>query len=114
MLNIGSLHLDTDFEYRVIREEENDLDLFIDINYRSLDIANDDSNFFKSRIQFPFVRSLILRIDKKSNTMTIHVMRDIDLMSAFANFEVEYSDSIISIKNIHEKVILSKTPLNKA
>ncbi|RDY25430.1 hypothetical protein CHL78_018210 [Romboutsia weinsteinii] len=114
MLNIGNLNLDTDFEYRIIREEDNDLDLFIDVNYRSLDINNDNSGFFKSRIQFPFVRSLILRIDKTSNIMTVHVMRDIDLLSAFANFEIEYADSVISIKNIHEKVLFSKTPLDKA
>ena len=31
MLNIGKLCLDTDFNFRVIREEDNDIDLFIDI-----------------------------------------------------------------------------------
>ena len=99
MLNIGKLCLDTDFNFRVIREEDNDIDLFIDINYRSLDIDTNGDSFFNSRIQFPYVRSLILRINKESNIMTVHLMRDIDLFSAFANFEVNYDNCIINIKN---------------
>lgn len=108
MINIGNLTLDTDFEYRIIREDENDMDLFIDINYRSLDIDCNESTFFNSRIQFPFVRSLILRVSKTDQVMTIHLMRDIDLFSAFANFEVNYSDSIFHIKNENEKVYIYK------
>lgn len=45
MLNIGKLCLDTDFNFRVIREEDNDIDLFIDINYRSLDIDTNGDSF---------------------------------------------------------------------
>jgi len=111
MIKIGNLNLDTDFEYRIIREEENDLDLFIDLNYRSLDIDTDNNNLFSSRIQFPFVRSIILRLNKNDYTMTVHLMRDIDLFSAFANFEVNYKDAIIAIKNTQEKVSISKTLL---
>lgn len=88
MINIGKLCLNTDFDYRIIREEDNDIDLFIDINYRSLDIDTCEDSFFNSRVQFPYVRSLILRINKESNVMTVHLMRDIDLFSAFANFEI--------------------------
>ena len=50
MLNIGKLCLDTDFNFRVIREEDNDIDLFIDINYRSLDIDTNGDDFFNSRV----------------------------------------------------------------
>ena len=111
MIKIGNLNLDTDFEYRIIREEENDLDLFIDLNYRSLDIDTNNNTLFSSRIQFPFVRSIILRLNKNYYTMTVHLMRDIDLFSAFANFEVNYKDAIIAIKNTQEKVSISKTLL---
>jgi hypothetical protein len=38
-------------------------------------------------------------------------MRDIDLFSAFANFEIDYTDSVIKIKNDYEKVIFSKDSL---
>lgn len=109
MIKIGNLNLDTDFEYRIIREEENDLDLFIDLNYRSLDIDTDNNNLFSSRIQFPFVRSIILRLNKNDYTMTVHLMRDIDLFSAFANFEVDYNNCTISIKNEFEKVRMFKS-----
>ena len=109
MVTFGKLNLDTDFEYRVIREEENDLDLFIDLNYRSLDIKLEDSNFFNSRLQFPFVRSIILRLNKESDIITMHLMRDIDLFSAFANFEINISNSIINIKNKYEKVVMYKS-----
>lgn len=111
MIKIGNLNLDTDFDYRIIREEDDDLDLFIDLNYRSLDIDSYGSSLFSSRIQFPFVRSLILRLNKQGHTMTVHLMRDIDLFSAFANFEIDYKDSIINIKNNLEKVSISKSSL---
>ena len=108
MIKIGNLNLDSDFDYRVIREEDNDLDLYIDINYRCVDINIGESNFFNSRIQFPYVRSILIRINKESSLMTVHLMRDIDLFSAFANFEVDYTNSIFEIKNYQEKVIIDK------
>ncbi|CEH35809.1 hypothetical protein [Romboutsia lituseburensis] len=109
MITVGNLNLDTDFEYRVIREEDNDIDLFVDLNYRSLDIDNNGSDLFGSRIQFPFVRSIILRLNKNTHDMTVHLMRDIDLFSAFANFEVNYEGSVINIKNNFEKVSMFKS-----
>ena len=108
MIKIGNLNLDSDFDYRVIREEDNDLDLYIDINYRCVDINIGESNFFNSRIQFPYVRSILIRINKESYLMTVHLMRDIDLFSAFANFEVDYTNIIFEIKNYQEKVIIDK------
>lgn len=111
MIEIGNLKLDTDFEYRIIREKDGDIDLFIDVNYRSLDIECDNYDFFNGRIQFPFVRSLILRINKDSHLMTVHLMRDIDLFSAFANFEFNYENYIFNIKNNHEKVLVTRTKM---
>jgi len=108
MIKIGKLKLDSDFDYRIIREEDNDVDLYIDINYRCVDINVGESEIFNSRIQFPYVRSILLRINKEDHLMTVHLMRDIDLFSAFANFEVDFSNSIFKIKNLQEKVIISK------
>ena len=106
--NIGNLRLDSDFEFRVIRESDEDIDIFVDINYRSVDIDASDSRMFSSRIQFPFVRAIILRIDKEGYDMTVHMLRDIDLLSAFANFEIDFSHSTISIRNEYEKVSLTE------
>lgn len=108
MIEIGKLKLNTDFEYRVIREEDRDIDLFIDVNYRCVEIEVDNCEMFNSRIQFPYVRSILLRIDKESDIMMVHLMRDIDLFSAFANFEVEYNNKSFNIKNVQEKVLISK------
>ena len=109
MITIGNLNLNTDFEYRIIREEGNDIDLFIDLNYRSLDLDTQGADLFTSRIQFPFVRSIILRLNKEGHTMTVHLMRDIDLFSAFANFELDYTNTVINIKNSLEKVSMYKS-----
>lgn len=106
--NIGNLKLDSDFEFRVIRESDEDIDIFVDINYRSVDIDASDSRMFSSRIQFPFVRAIILRIDKEGYDMTVHMLRDIDLLSAFANFEIDFSHSTILIKNEYEKVSFNR------
>ena len=94
-------------------EEDDDLDIYVDVNYRCLDIEIGENNFFNSRIQFPFVRSVLLRINKNLDTITVHLMRDIDLFSAFANFELDLSNQILCIKNQYEKVIISKTLLDK-
>lgn len=112
MIKIGKINLDCDFEYRIIREENDDLDIYVDVNYRCLGIELGDNSFFNSRIQFPYVRSILLRINKNMETITIHLMRDIDLFSAFANFELDLSDHILSIKNEYEKVILSKIKMS--
>lgn len=108
MIEIGKIKIDCDFEYRTIREEDDDIDIYVDVNYRCLDINIGKCDFFNSRIQFPYVRSILLRINKNMNTITIHLMRDIDLFSAFANFEIDLSNHILSIKNEYEKVIISK------
>ena len=113
MIKIGKINLDCDFEYRTIREEDDDLDLYVDVNYRCLDINLGDDNFFNSRIQFPFVRSILLRINKNLETITVHLMRDIDLFSAFANFELDLRAQVLCIKNEYEKVIMSKIILEK-
>ena len=112
MLKIGKINLDCDFEYRIIREEADDLDIYVDVNYRCLDIELGENSFFNSRIQFPYVRSILLRINKNMETITILLMRDIDLFSAFANFELDLSEHILSIKNEYEKVILSKIKIS--
>ena len=108
MIKIGNSNLDSDFDYRIIRQDDTALDLYIDINYRCVDINVGESQFFNSRIQFPYVRSILLRINKESHLMTVHLMRDIDLFSAFANFEINYEESVFEIKNYQEKVIINK------
>ena len=46
MIQIGKINFDCDFEYRIIREEDDDLDIYVDVNYRCLDIELGENNFF--------------------------------------------------------------------
>ena len=109
MFKIGNLSINCDFEIRVIREDEFDADMFIDIKDRPVDI-NIGSNDFKitSRIQFNKVRGLLLRISKDSYNMTVHLLDSIDLHSAYANFEINYKDSILEIREINGVVNVNK------
>ncbi|SHJ92915.1 hypothetical protein [Tepidibacter formicigenes] len=104
MFKKGNLILKSDFDIRVIKEDDMDMDLFIDLNYRNLDIDMGKNDLNISRIQFPKVRGLVIRFSKNGYIMTCHILRDIDLHSAFANFEIDYKDSSINIINLNEKV----------
>jgi hypothetical protein len=109
MFNIGNLNLNCDFETRVIREDELDADIFIDIKNRPLDIGLGENDFgITSRIQFSLVRGILLRISKQSYNMTVHLLANIDLHSAYANFEIEYKDSVLNIKEIDGVVCIYK------
>ena len=105
----GKVMLETDFEYRIIKENESDVDVFVDLNYRALDVYDFHSSIFHSRIQFPYVRAIVLRIDKSGSICTLHLLRDIDMFSAFANFEVSCENSKLNIKNQHETAVISKS-----
>jgi len=109
MVNIGNLKLNCDFETRIIREDELDADIFIDIKNRPLDINLGKNDFgITSRVQFNLVRGLLLRISKQSYNMTVHLLSSIDLHSAYANFEIEYKNSILNIKDSEGIAWISK------
>lgn len=103
-MKIKNLNLECDFDVRIIREDELDTDLFIDLKYRTVDINFLENEILKSRLQFISVRGILIRICEKNHDATIHLMRDIDLNSAFCNFEINYYQKKIEIKLINEKV----------
>ncbi len=105
---IKNLNFDCDLDFRVIDREDNSIDIFIETDNRTVNIYDEGSDFFDSRIQFPRVRIILLRLSKNSTLVTVHLLRDIDLLSAFANFEVDYRESILSVKNNHEYIIIKK------
>ncbi len=80
----------------------------MDLDYRSVNIEDDKMSFFNSRIQFPKVKAMIIRISSESHLATIHLLRDIDLLSAFANFEINYQGSVFKIMKKCEYVVLRK------
>lgn len=85
-------------EYRTI-EKEGDTDYFIETLSYPVNLNIDLPNI--SRIQFPKSRAILVRTSPKSDLVTIHVMRDIDLHSSFCNFEINLKDLRLTIrKNI--------------
>lgn len=100
----------TNLEYRKIEREE-DTDYFIEtLSYPvclKLPIA------YMSRIQFPSSRAVLVRISPKRTIITVHIMRDIDLYSSFANFEVELIGQRLHIEKENGYInmkIIAKNP----
>lgn len=97
----GNLLLISDFEIRVLREENDDVDLFIPIDMRTLNLYIEGlPNYIKKRFQFSQVRSAIIRFSKKEGdeVCTIHLLNNIDLQSSIVNFEMDYSDYYIEFR----------------
>ncbi len=90
----------SNLEIRTLKEDDNDIDLFIPIDYRTLNLYIENlPNYINNRIQFTEVRSLIIRfsIKEDENYCTIHLLKSIDLQSAIVNFEMNYKDHYIEL-----------------
>ena len=97
------IKITTSLEVRRIERGE-DSDLFVQILDSPVDLEIDDRQF--SRIQFPKVKALILRLSPKSQVVTCHVLRDVDLFSSFANFEAVLKEKEILIKQNEDHITL--------
>ncbi len=100
--------IDTNLDYRTIKRAK-DTDYFIEtLSYPvRLDLAA--ANI--SRIQFPKSRAVLVRTSPDTSQVTVHIMRDVDLYSSFANFEVELAEGQLKIhkqKGYIEMTISSK------
>ncbi|MDO4793428.1 MAG: hypothetical protein Q3993_04545 [Filifactor alocis] len=82
--------LDTELSCRSNEKENGDIDVFVDLEGRTVDLGCKDPRL--SRIQFPKVRFLLFRISRGDRRLTLHMMRDIDLFSAFANVELSLEE----------------------
>lgn len=88
-----NLSIISDFEIRNVREDNEDVDLLIPINNRSLNILfKDMPDYIHDKFQFPSVYGVMIRISKAkdNNIATLHILRNIDLYSSSVNFELEY------------------------
>ena len=81
--------IETNLEARVI-EREGDQDFFIETFLYPMNFEIDIP--YMSRIQFPMPRAVLIRTTPVSRWVTVHVLRDIDLFSSFANFELDLTD----------------------
>ncbi|MDF2877354.1 MAG: hypothetical protein K0S30_450 [Clostridia bacterium] len=80
-----NIELNTNLEVRPI-ERDGDMDLFIPTLDYPIHLEGMGDDF--SRIQFPTARAILIRMSPKVNTITCHVLKDVDLFSSFVNFEV--------------------------
>lgn len=99
----GNFILRSDFEIREIRKEDEngDVDLFIPIEYRTVNLFIpfiDNSKM--SRIQLCEVKNIIIRFNVRegNNRCSVHFLKDIDLFSHSLNFELDYENHEIIIK----------------
>lgn len=102
ILNENNFSLNCDFEIRTIREDEKDKDIIISLNRRTVNLYfNDLPKYIKSRIQLLDVQNIIIRYSKDefNNICTIHILRNIDLHSSIMNFEIDYTNFKLEIKN---------------
>ncbi|WP_432405341.1 hypothetical protein [Wukongibacter sp. M2B1] len=100
--NKNNLYLDSDFEIRMLRDDGSDIDLFIPIGNRTLNLYFDDTiDCLNSRMQFSIVRNLVFRLSTQphNNILTVHMLGSIDLHSSVVNFEIDYSDYSIDISD---------------
>lgn len=84
----------TNLEYREMKKGK-DIDYFIETQSYPLNLEHELE--YMSRIQFPQSRAILVRTTPESSIITLHIMRDIDLHSSFANFEIDLKDRALKI-----------------
>ncbi len=85
----------TNLEARTIQRGE-DRDYFIET--LSYPINLELTHPLMSRLQFPKSRAVLVRTSPYRQDVTIHIMRDVDLYSSFANFEIDLKGHILNIQ----------------
>lgn len=88
-------YIRTNLEYREI-QRDGDTDYFVET--LSYPINLDVNNPCFSRIQFPTSRAILIRTAPTTRIITIHVMKNIDLYSSFANFVIDLNNKMLSIQ----------------
>jgi hypothetical protein len=98
----SNLNIVSDFEIMEIQKDEHSVDLIIKVEYRCVNLYFDNfPKYINSRIQFPSVKSMLIRFCtiEDNNTCTIHFLSDSGIHSTIANFEVDYSETYIEVKD---------------
>ena len=99
--NKYGLKLESDFEIRTVYEDDKDIDLFLQLNNRPINMEIKDlPSFLPDRFQINNIGNILLRLSKKeTNTLTtIHFLRNIDLNSSFLNFTLDYREKSIFLR----------------
>lgn len=98
----NKLKVDSDFKIREIEKDEYNIDLIIPLEYRCVNLYfTDFPKCISSRVQFPSVKSILIRfcIIEDNNICTIHFLSDSGIHSTLANFEMDFSEIYIEVKD---------------
>ncbi|TAH63436.1 MAG: hypothetical protein EWM50_02705 [Gottschalkiaceae bacterium] len=112
------INIISDFEVRILREDDVDIDIIVPLEGRTLDLQfSNMPDYMGNRIQCSIIKNLVMRFSKSANNTicTVHLLRSIDIYSSVINFELDYKELIIQIKDLeysavfrilrHEKMI---------
>lgn len=102
--------IQTNLNARVILRGE-DEDFFIETFSYPIDF--DLGLTHMSRIQFPMSRAVLIRTTPVSKWVTIHVLRDVDLFSSFANFELDLTNQKVVLEKEEGYIKLYLKPINR-
>jgi len=103
------IKISSDFEIRKVYEDDQDLDLFLALDNRPLNLELDGlPNYIEGRLQMNSVGNLLIRLAKDQNNSlgTVHFLKNIDLNSSVLNFVIDYKDLDIVIEAREFKNIL--------
>ncbi|MBU3129161.1 hypothetical protein LGL55_08940 [Clostridium tagluense] len=98
----SNLKIESDFEVREIQKDEHNVDLIVPIGNRCVNLyLHNAPKYMKSRVQFPSVKSILIRFCtiEDNNTCTLHFLSDSGIHSTMANFEMDYSETYIEVRN---------------
>lgn len=103
-------NLESDFNIRVLNEDAEDIDIIIPLEDKTLNLYFDDMPvYIGDRMQCSMIKNIVIRLCKlKYNTLcTVHLLRNIDLLSSVMNFEVDYSGIRFKIRDLEYSVAFS-------
>jgi len=98
----NNLNIASDFGVREIKKDEYNFDLIIPIDFRCVNMyLHNAPQYMKSRVQFPSVKSILVRvcIIEDNNICTVHFLSDSGIHSTMANFEIDYSETYMEIRD---------------
>ncbi len=108
-LNQYGFNLQSDYNFRILRDDEEDIDIIISLDNKTLNLYFDRMpDYIKDRIQCSMIKNIVIRLSKlKDNSLcTIHLLRNIDLHSSVMNFVFDYINTKFIIEDLEYCVTL--------
>ncbi len=101
-------NIESEFNIRVLREDEKDIDIIIPLDNRTVNLYFEDMpTYIGDRIQCSMIKNIVIRLSKLEDNSfcTVHFLRSIDLHSSVVNFVVDYKYKRIEIENLEYSVV---------